>query len=81
MQYFPHLCILHKKFIKFNYKIKSKKNMKKFKFGVLAMVLVSMLGFTSCLDSGDPGPFCAYSNVDIFTDFSCGIHLRYASRG
>ena len=37
MQYFPHLCILHKKFIKFNYKIKSKKNMKKFKFGVLAM--------------------------------------------
>ena len=31
MQYFPHLCILHKKFIKFNYKIKSKKNMKKFK--------------------------------------------------
>ena len=29
MQYFPHLCILHKKFIKFNYKIKSKKNMKK----------------------------------------------------
>ena len=56
MQYFPHLCILHKKFIKFNYKIKSKKNMKKFKFGVLAMALVSMLGFTSCLDSGDPGP-------------------------
>ncbi len=51
MQYFPHLCILHKKFIKFNYKIKSKKNMKKFKFGVLAMALVSMLGFTSCLDS------------------------------
>ena len=56
MQYFPHLCILHKKFIKFNYKIKSKKNMKKFKIGVLSMAMVSMLGFTSCLDSGDPGP-------------------------
>lgn len=27
--------------------------MKKFKLGVLAMALVSMLGFTSCLDSGD----------------------------
>ena len=27
--------------------------MKKFKLGVLAMALVSMLGFTSCLDSGE----------------------------
>ena len=69
MQYFPHLCILHKKFIKFNYKIKSKKNMKKFKFGVLAMALVSMLGFTSCLDSGDPGPQQVGGYMEVSSSF------------
>lgn len=35
--------------------------MKKFKLGVLAMALVSMLGFTSCLDSGET------SNTRTFT--------------
>lgn len=39
--------------------------MKKFKFGVLAMALISMLGFTSCLESSDPGPtqFGIYAKV------------------
>lgn len=39
--------------------------MKKFKLSVWVMALVSMLGFTSCLDSADPGPtsFGMYAKV------------------
>ncbi|MDM8305045.1 MULTISPECIES: hypothetical protein [Bacteroidaceae] len=43
--------------------------MKKFKFGVLAMALVSMLGFTSCLDSGDPGPQQVGGYMEVSSSF------------
>lgn len=41
--------------------------MKKFKLSVLAMVLTTMLGFTSCLDSGEPGPSSATSFLKVRT--------------
>lgn len=54
--------------------------MKKFKLGVLAMALVSMLGFTSCLDGGETSNIKGFSGPLRVSNFM-GLYTLYTPFG